>query len=120
MENCTESIEKLVSKAKIYGKTSIELCTYNTIYKSANILSSLAVRFVLITVFLLFSLFLNIGIALFLGEYFGAFYYGFFIIAGFYVVMAILFLIFQDELIKKPVCNFIIRKTLNKNGNENK
>ena len=53
-----------------------------------------------------------------IGEYLGQFYYGFFIIAGFYVRIGFVFSVFQQELIKNPVCNFFIKKILNKNGNE--
>jgi hypothetical protein len=60
MEKCSESLEKLISKAEIYSKTTFEICKYNTIYRSADLLSSIAVRLVLIFVFVLFSLFLNI------------------------------------------------------------
>lgn len=116
MENCSQSIEKLISKAEIYGKTTFEICKYNTIYRSADLLSSIAVRLVLISVFVLFSLFLNIGIALMIGEYLGQFYLGFFIMAGFYVLIGFLFLFFQQVLIKNPICNFIIKKILNKNN----
>ena len=118
MENCSESIEKLISKAEVYSKTTFEICKYNTIYRSADILSSMAVRIVLMGVFVLFSLFLNIGIALMLGEYLGQFYYGFFVMAVFYILVGFVFILFQQELIKNPVCNFIIRKILNKKGNE--
>jgi hypothetical protein len=118
MENCSESIEKLISKAEVYSKTTFEICKYNTIYRSADILSSMAVRIVLMGVFVLFSLFLNIGIALMLGEYLGQFYYGFFVMAVFYILVGFVFILFQQELIKNPVCNFIIRKILNKKGDE--
>jgi hypothetical protein len=83
MENCSQSIEKLISKAEIYSKTTFEICKYNTVYKSADLFSSMVVRMVLLSVFVLFSLFLNIGIALLIGEYFGELYFGFFIMAGF-------------------------------------
>jgi|UPI00048397D9 hypothetical protein len=116
MENCTESIEKLFSKAEIYSKTTFEICKYNTLYRSADVISSIAVRVILISVFVLFSLFLNIGIALMIGAYFGQSYYGFFIMAGFYVLIGLLFILFQKELIKNPVSNFIIKKILNKNS----
>ena len=118
MENCSQSIEKLISKAEIYSKTTFEICKYNTIYRSADLISSLAVRIVLISIFVLFSLFLNVGLALMIGEYLGQFYYGFFIIAGFYVLIGFVFSVFQQKLIKNPVCNFFIKKILNKNGNE--
>lgn len=116
MENCSESIEKLISKAEIYSKTTFEICKYNTIYRSVDLLSSIAVRLVLVTFFVLFSLFLNIGIALMIGEYLGQFYLGFFIMAGFYVFTGSLFLIFQQKLIKNSICNFMIKKILNKNN----
>lgn len=114
MEKCSESLEKLISKAEIYSKTTFEICKYNTIYRSADLLSSIAVRLVLIFVFVLFSLFLNIGIALMIGEYLGQIYLGFLIMAGFYVVIGFLFFFFQQELIKNPICNFMIKKILNK------
>jgi hypothetical protein len=118
MENCSESMEKLISEAKIYSKTTFEICKYNTIYRLADIFSSIAVRIVLMCVFILFSLFLNIGIALVIGDYLGQNYYGFFIMAGFYIIVGFVFILFQQELIKTPVCNFIIGKILNRNSDE--
>ncbi len=120
MKNYTDEIEKLVTSAENYSKTYIKLFTYTTAYKSANIFSSLSVRFVLAIILIFFFFFLNIGIALFLGEYLDKFYYGFFIIAGFYIIIALIFLIFQNTLIKTPVCNFIIRATLNNDSDETK
>jgi hypothetical protein len=118
MEDCSESIEKLISKAETYSKTTFEICKYNTIYRSADLFSSIAVRLVLLGVFVLFSLFLNIGIALLIGEYLGQFYYGFFIMAVFYLIVGFIFILFQQVLIKNPVCNFMIKKILNKNNDE--
>lgn len=114
MENCSQSIEKLISKAEVYSKTTLEICKYNTIYRSADLFSSMAARIVIVSVFVLFSLFLNIGLALMIGEYLGQFYFGFFIMAGFYLIVGFTFILFQQELIKNPVSNFIIKKILNK------
>jgi succinate dehydrogenase hydrophobic anchor subunit len=105
-----------IAKAEIYSKTSLEICKYNTIYRSADLFSSIAVKIFLLSIFVLFSLFLNIGLALLIGEYLGQSYYGFFIMAGFYVLLGFIFILFQQELIKNPVCNFIIKKILNKNS----
>jgi hypothetical protein len=99
-------------------QTTFEICKYNTIYRSADLFSSIAVRLVLLGVFVLFSLFLNIGIALLIGEYLGQFYYGFFIMAVFYLIVGFIFILFQQVLIKNPVCNFMIKKILNKNNDE--
>jgi len=60
----------------------------------------------------LFFLILNIGVALWLGELLGKSYYGFFIVAGFYALLALIFSIFRKQLIKNPVNNSIIEQVL--------
>ena len=71
MENTTATIEKLIEKAELFSKTTLELCKFNAIYKAANVFSTLAIRLVLLLVAVFISLLVNIGLALFLGEYFG-------------------------------------------------
>ncbi len=117
MENNTKTLETLFEKATVYVKTSIELYQLEAVYNSANIISSLLVRTVLAIVFVLFSLFLNIGIALLLGDWLGKLYYGFFAMSLIYVIFAVLFVLFQNQLIKNPICNFIIRKMVKNNEN---
>ena len=120
MKNYTDELEKLFTSVESYSKTTIKLFEYTTVYKSANILSSLSIKLVLAIILIIFFFFLSIGIALFIGDYFPKVYYGFFVVAGFYLVIAFLFLIFKDTLIKMPVCNYIIRATLNNDIDETK
>jgi len=49
---------------------------------------------------------------LWLGELLGKSYYGFFIVAGFYALLALIFSIFRKQLIKNPVNNSIIEQVL--------
>ena len=109
MENST-TIEKLIEKAEIYSKTTLELCKYEAVYKSVDIFSSLAVKLVITLVVVLFLLFVNVGLALYIGQYLGEIYYGFFIVAFGYLSLAIVLYIFRDEWIRTPVSNFIINK----------
>ena len=118
MENCMTTLEKLFEKTEIYVKTSIELYKLEAVYKSANIISSITVKLIMAIVFVLFFLFLNIGMALLIGKYFGEWHYGFFAMALFYMLIAGIILLFQNELIKNPTCNFIIRKTIKKDESE--
>jgi hypothetical protein len=118
MENGTTALETLFEKTLAYAKTSFELYKLEAVYKSVNIISSVTVGLIVFFVVVLFSLFLNIGMALLLGEWLGKFYYGFFAMAFIYMILAILFLLFQDQLIKNPICNFIIRKMIKKDENE--
>ena len=115
METITATIEKLIEKAEVYSKTTLELCKCNAIYEAANVFSSLAIRLVLLFVAVIISLLVNIGLALFLGEYFGKTYYGFFLIAAFYVLVGIVIYLFRKQWIKHPVSNFIISQMLSKN-----
>jgi hypothetical protein len=107
--NRTE-IEKLIEKVELYSKTSVELFKCNTIFKSAEICSSLAANLVLIIVVIMFSLFLNIGLALWIGRLLGELYYGFLVIAFIYFLIGILVYSFRNNWIKKPVSKFIITK----------
>ena len=120
MENCTASIKRLLEKVEVYSNTSVELCKYKMIYKSSAIISVLLAKLVLGIIFILFFLFLNIGLALLVGDFLGKSYYGFFFIAGIYMVLVFLSKLFQNHLIKKPVSNYIIRKTLKDNEDESK
>ena len=110
MENSTTTIEKLIEKAEIYSKTSLELCKYEAVYKSADIFSNLAVKLIIGIVVVLFLLLISVGLSLCVGQYLGETYLGFFVIAFCYLCLAILLYIFREKWVKNPVSNFIINK----------
>ena len=113
MEHNTTTIEKMIKKAEIYSKTTLELYKYEAVYKSADIFSNLAVKLSITLVVVIFLLFVNIGLALFLGNYLGEVYYGFIVVGLAYLFIAITLFIFKEEWIKNPVSNFIISKMNN-------
>ncbi len=107
-------IEALFDKAEDYSKTTLELFKLNAIDKTAEIVSSLAVRLVILLAVVLFVLVLNIGLALWIGELLGKTYYGFFVIAAFYAFITILLYAFRNRWIRYPVSNAIITQMLKK------
>lgn len=111
--NTTTTIEKLIEKAEIYSKTTLELIKCETVYKSADIFSNLAVKLSITFVVVIFLLFINIGLAFFLGKYLGEVYYGFLAVGLFYLFVSIILFIFKNAWIKNPVSNFIISKMNN-------
>lgn len=115
MDNSTTTIEKLIEKAEIYSKTSLELCKYEAVNKTADIFSYLAVKTALFVVVVLFLLLVNVGFALWIGQELGEIFYGFFVVAFGYMCLGFLLYIFRDEWVKTPVSNFIINKM--KKGN---
>ena len=112
MNNNATAIETLFEKAGDYGKVSMELFKLQAIDKSAEVLSTLASKLVVTIVVALFTLCINIGLALWIGELLGKVYYGFFIVAGFYAVVATLCYIFRRQWIRDPVSTTIIRKMM--------
>ena len=118
MDNETTSIEILYEKAKKYTQTSINLFALNSVDKTADVLSSLTTRLIIAMVVAIFTLFVNIGVGLFIGELLNAYYLGFFIVSTFYLILACALYIFRNKLIKEPIANGVISQLLkpNKSG----
>ena len=112
MENIVNNIEKLYDKAEKYSKTSIDLMKLIAIDKTSDIISSLAVVFSISLIVALFTLFINIGVSLLIGKMLHNYYLGFFIVSGFYLILAIIIFIFRKTLIKIPIDNLIVLKLL--------
>ena len=112
MENQSLLIETLFEKATHYTKTSVELYKLKAIGKSADIISDLASRTIVIAFAVICFFILNTGIALWIGEMLGKTYYGFFIVAGFYAFAGMLFYVFRNRWVKTPLRNSIITQAL--------
>ena len=108
----TEENLNLYEKAENYTKTSLELIKLKTVAASADVLSTLTSRIAVGAVVAFFTLFLNIGISLWVGKVLGEYYYGFFIVALFYLIVAILMHTLQHKIIKTPIGNMIISSIL--------
>lgn len=113
MEDQSTPIEILLEKTEHYVLSSAEVYRLKLISKSADVVSSLTVRLVLIVFLTLFFITANIGVALWLGELLGKTYFGFFSVSGFYVIAGLLFFAFRKSWIKSPVQNAIINQALN-------
>ena len=112
MEEQTGLIESLIEKGEQYGKTTFELLKLKMLDKSADVASNLISWLIVVVFAVLFFLILNIGIALWLGELLGKSYYGFFVVSGFYALLALVFGVFRKQLIKKPVNESIVKQVL--------
>ena len=112
METTAKHIESLYSKVKEYTETSIELYKLNAIDVTADVVSSIASRIVLVLAFSLFTLFVNIAISLFIGNLLGAYYWGFLIVSGFYLVISVILYYYGGKLVIEPISNLVISKLL--------
>ena len=112
METPATSIESLFERIEAYSKTTYELSKLKLLETTINIVNLLVPRLSVIIMISLFALVLNIGIALLLGELLGKSYYGFFIVAGFYLAAGFLLHFFLHKWIKKPISDLIIKQAL--------
>jgi len=112
METPKSLIELLYEKIEEYGITNYELTKLKLLKTAALVLPSLLSRLIVVFVLSTFIFILSIGIALYLGELLGKLYYGFFIIAVFYLVVGIVMHFYLHKWIKKPVADLIIKQVL--------
>ena len=114
MEEQSKLIESLLEKAKDYGKTSIELAKLQALDKTAEVVSSFVPHAFVICLLSIFLFFINFGLALWLGELLEKIWYGFFIVGGFYCIVAIAVRLFLHKRLKMFFNDYIINRVLNK------
>lgn len=112
MEENSKLLESLLEKASEYGKTSFELVKLKTLDKTTDVVSSLVPQSVVFILIITFMLFLNLGLALWLGDILGKAFYGFFIVAAFYILLGIILHFFMHKWVKKLVGNYFVKHML--------
>lgn len=112
MEDKTTTIETLLESAGEYGIASYELIRLKTIEKTSDVISSFLPHSVVLTMFLSFLLFLNLGLAFWLGQILGEIYFGFIAIAGFYFIVGIVIHFFMHKWLKRHIGNAFIKQLL--------
>ena len=109
MEENKTPVEDLLKCSQAYLRTTLQLFKLKGTEKMAEIVSNLASGFVILILLLLLFVNLNIGIALFLGDLLGKIWLGFFVLTGFYGVVALVVYLLRNYLIKKAVKNSVIK-----------
>lgn len=114
METFAKNKDLLFDKVEKYANTSIDILKLNAVEKSADVLSSLTSSIVVFIIFAMFTLFVNIGVSLFIGKMLEEYYLGFLIVSIFYLIVGLLVYYNRTKLMKTPLSNMIIVKLLNK------
>ncbi len=102
-ETFNNQVDALQEETKIYVEKTLayyKLWGFKVAMKS----TTMVVKFLLIAMFLMmFVLFASIAIAFALGEMLGQTYYGFLIVAGFYLLCTFLFFFIKINSIEGPI-----------------
>jgi hypothetical protein len=100
--------EELITHIKEYIHTNTELIKLKLIDKAASGLSAVVVCVVVSVLFAWVLILASIGTALWINQCMDNRFSGFFIVAGFYLVVALIIYFGRDGIVKKGVANSII------------
>ena len=101
--NISEHISKVSDDAKKYLNSSLEYYKLDSFKKMMDGAVSLVNLMVSGSIFLIFILFISVGGAIVIGESLGSLSYGYFIVAGIYLLLFILYKLFGKPLITEIV-----------------
>lgn len=103
-------VEMLVDKIEQYAKTSGELYKLKAIDKGTDVFTSIVSRMVIFSIIALFFFLITLGLCFYLAEILGKIYYGFFAVAGIYIVIGGILFIFRRSLLEIPLNDFIVQQ----------
>lgn len=113
MENQISTVESLFENAGKYIETNVNLLKLKAVDRSANAFSAIFYKLIIMLVVFSVVIFIGVGLALWLGELFGKTYYGFFTVAGLFIITGILLYAFRKELLKQSFSNLFVKEILN-------
>jgi len=110
MEDNIKSVESLLERVADYSKTSYELAKLKTLDKTSDVASSMVPHSIVFVLFASFMLFVNFGLAFWLGEILHNTYYGLFVVAAFYLITGVVIHFFFHKKIKNLVWNYLVKQ----------
>jgi hypothetical protein len=120
MENLFSKAEDLAGNIRDYVNTRIDSLKLNAAEKSSKIIGNGAAAMVVV-VFVLFSLGLgSIALSWIIGIWMGKIWAGFLVVAGFYLLLALITWLARGKLIRLPVMNAMIHQMFKEDEEDNK
>ena len=112
MEDYARLFETLLERVTDYFKSTIELIKLKAVEKISDLGSSMIPKVFIIGIVISTLLFLNIGLALWLGDVLGIMYLGFLAVGAFHALIALVFRLFFYKRLKQSVSRQIIKALL--------
>lgn len=112
MEDSTNIFDSLLEKASEYGKTSYELVKLKTVDRTSEVVSTLIPHTLVFILIATFVIFLNVGVAIWLGDLLGKIFYGFFVVSAFYIIAGIVVHFFMHKWLKRRITDYFVKQVL--------
>lgn len=113
MKETFAKVEEMADHIKEYVNNRVTTVKLKTAEKSSKILAQIIALTVVIVIFLIFIVFAGIALAYALAKLTGEFYWGFLIVAVFFLLIAWLTWITKEKLIRLPIMNAILHQLFN-------
>jgi len=112
MEEQTTDIDHLLSDAGDYIETRTTLWKLKAIESLSDVSGELVSGLGMIVIASFVIIIFSIGFALLIGDWIGKSYWGFFVVGGLYLFIAIILYARRGQWLKEPFSNMLIRKIL--------
>lgn len=103
-------LKDLMDRAEQFAMTNIQLYRLKAIDKVTDVFSSVAAGVVILIIITFLLITLSIGTSIWLGEIFGKMYLGFFAVAGFYALLAIILVVMRKQVLEVFFNNYIVNQ----------
>lgn len=103
-------VDTLFKRVTDFTLTYTELTKLKAINKLTQVASAIFPDLIISILMLVFLLFINLGLAFWFGDMLGKIYFGFLLIAAFYLVIGGITHFFMRGWIRKTVANYFIRQ----------
>ncbi len=108
-------VSNVLEQLKALVDTRVKIIKLELKDELAKFFSNALISLLLINILLFFIFLLSVGVCIYVGELLQSYYLGFFIVAGFYLFLFILLLIFKDKTGLKEFFEKELNKLLNIN-----
>jgi hypothetical protein len=100
----------LKENIKDYINDKVDLVKLKTADRAGSAVSGVVVGLILARLFLFTMIFLSLSAAYAISQSTGKDYLGFLIVAGFYILLTVLVLLFREKFITMPIINSLLKK----------
>lgn len=108
-EQVSDEINDVKDDVEEYINARIDLVKLHTAENLSRFFSGMIIKMVLFYLFFFVLLFSSLAVAIWLNEILGGKGVGFMIVAGFYLLIALLFVAFSKTLIQRPIIQSFIQ-----------
>lgn len=107
-----DKIEALSDDLKVYFDTNVKLVKLQALDRSALLGSSVISSVIIGVVGLMFTVFLSIAAALYIGVLLESYFLGFGCVAAFYLLTGIVLLVFRKAWLERPIRDIIVSSAM--------